>query len=294
MKKQKLPDIMGTRHHLFFENFAPNPIGQVIHSGMTSPMRRNNWWNTGELHSFPYYGLVMIGKGGSGFYRNETGFKCQLRYGNFILVLPHFKQLYGPGKDDEWSDISVGFAGPLFDLHQKNHLFHPSRLVWEVADPAGWISRLTQRLEAARPVSEIGIARETASFLALLLELLESAQLVQENAAASDWFHRACLLLTCDLSRNVDLNAVAGEMGMSYNSFRHYFTRRAGMPPLHYRHQKRVEAACAFLQTTKKSCKEIAAYLGYSSEQHFSAHFKEWMKMPPREYRRQQDKSVSR
>jgi len=283
----------GAKRHLFFERPDRGLPGQILQSGSGMPVRQNDWWNIHEMSSLPYYVLVMMQEGGRGFFRDEKGFECQLEFGHFLLISPGVKRLYGPGKDDHWSELSIAFRGSIFDLHSKCGVFDAHQPVWRLERPAVWTRRLHALLEAPRPVNEVGIARETADFLRLLLGMLEKATPVVKHVPSSDWFTRACVMLTADLSRKTDYRQVAEELGMSYNTFRHYFTQRAGMPPSRYRDSQRIKVACDFLKNTRKPHREIAFYLGYSSEQHFSAHFKEWMQMAPRAYRKQHGRKSS-
>lgn len=284
----------GAKRHLYFTRPQRELPGQILQSGSGVPLRRNDWWNVHEMTSLPYYGLVMMLEGGRGFYRDENGFECQLEFGHFLLIPPQVKRLYGPGKDDQWSEISIAFNGRIFDLHSVSGVFKADQPVWQLARPAVWVRQLRALLEAPRPSNDVGIARETADFLRLVLGMLETATPVQQNVPSSDWFTRACVMLTGDLSRKTDYRQIAETLGMSYNTFRHYFTLRAGMPPSRYRDSQRIELACDFLKNTPKHHREIASYLGYSSEQHFSAHFKEWMQMTPRDYRKLQQRKKGR
>jgi AraC-like DNA-binding protein len=119
------------------------------------------------------------------------------------------------------------------------------------------------------------------------MEILEEATPLQKQAPVGDWFTQACQMLTRDLHHKVDWNSIASEFGMSYHTFRFYFTRRAGMPPTRYRDQIRLRTACDYLTyNTHKSCEEIAFNLGYASLQHFSTYFKKRMELSPNEYRK--------
>src|SRR5690606_20516007 len=118
--------------------------------------------------------------------------------------------------------------------------------------------------------------------------MLEAAKPVQGTEATTDWFGQACQLLTSDLHHTVDLRSIADELAMSYNTFRIYFTRRAGVPPMQYREQARIKRACKYLSETPiKKLHEIAFVLGYSSQQRFSEQFRLHMGMTPQQYRRQ-------
>jgi len=290
MRRIALLAELGANREFYFENLPDDSPGQLLRGGIGIPRRRNDMSDTREMWAYPYYVLEMMQEEGSGSYRNENGFGCQLAYGNFFFVYPGFKQYYGPGKDENWSEICVSFAGRIFDLYRENNILHPHQPVWHLSDPAPWIERLRSLLQTPRPTVALDRAVEATRLLHFLLEMMQEATPVESGHAPSDWFTQACLMLTSDLAHKSDLNRVASQLGMSYHTFRLYFTQRAGMSPLQYRNAKRIEAANGLLIGTDKSCRSIAFMLGYCSGDHFSADFKRHTGLSPREYRREQAK----
>lgn len=278
--------LVGAQREFYFENYSPHGAGYLLRGGVGIPTRRNDWSDVREMWSYPYYVLEMMLEDGAGSYRNESGFECKLGYGDFFLALPDFKQYYGPGREEKWSELCVSFAGRAFDLLQESVVSRLKCPVWHLSHPAPWIERLRTELQKPRPSTELGGALETARFLTFLLEMIEHATPVTGGEATSDWFSQACLLLTRDLHHKVDVQGIAGSLGMSYHTFRLYFKRRAGISPSQYRDQQRIKIATDLLRTTNKPCKSIAFILGYSNGDHFSSHFKEHTGLSPREYRK--------
>lgn len=128
-------------------------------------------------------------------------------------------------------------------------------------------------------------------FLDYLLELLDAAQPIRESKPDADWFTVACKMLTCDLHHKIDLQHIASELGMSYHTFRLYFTRRAGMSPKRYHNQVRLAAASELLiSDTHKHCKEIAFELGFTGPHHFATQFKKQQGISPNAFRQKHRK----
>ncbi len=188
--------------------------------------------------------------------------------------------------NDYWAELNIGFTGALFDLYREWGVLHPGQAVWHLDDPLPWITRLQQILEAPRPKTPREIARGTAHFAVFLMDLMETATPKQTSPAPNDWFTRACLMLTNDLSSKIELQAIADEVGMSYDAFRLHFTRAAGVSPLKYRNAKRVQIACDLLGDTEKSVAEIAFYLGFHDARHLSTFLKKHTGKPPSSHRR--------
>lgn len=285
MKREFRGKAFNTKQGLFFGSEVSNPVGYLRSGGKGISYGRSSEPNPEPLLSRPHYILVMLLENSSAIYHDESGFTCPLSYGDFLLVFPGFRQRYGPGRGDFWGELNIGFTGTLFDLYREWGVLSPERAVWQLKDPAPWITRLERILEAPRPTTPYALARETATFAAFLMELLENSSPKQPTEALNDWFVYACIMLTNNLSEKVDLHSIAEEVGMGYDSFRNRFTRRAGMPPLRYRNQKRIQVACDLLRNTNKPVAEIAFYLGFHDDRHLAAFLKRNTGISPRGYR---------
>lgn len=276
----------GAIHELYFYNAVTSPWGRVVASGMAKGTKLNNWWNTAHAKKQgQHYSLVMMLENSVGFYSNARGFECSLKWGNFFIEFPGQKHRYAPGLDEAWGELCVEFEGEIFDSMLKEKVLSINSSVWCLKNPEHWFLRLQEMLQRPRAASTLGAAREVMAFSAFLLEMIEAAQPQKPSSVPDDWFDRACVLLSRDLSRPLDLRAVAEELEMSYEYFRINFRQLAAMPPGKYRDQQRYKAACERLINTHEPCWEIALYLGFCDEQHFSRRFKQWAGLPPQIYR---------
>lgn len=273
-------------NELCFFSVATSPLGRLLAGGIGRKGRLNNWWNIEhpKKTNSNYYLVMMLQESG-GFYSNESGFECSLQYGDFFVALPGQKIRYAPGATEVWSEICVGFEGAVFDLLQHTELLSSYAPVWQLDNPQPWLERLQTLLHAKRPTSTLEVARETTQFLSLLLEMIEAASPKVAASATSDWFDRACVMLSSDLSQPPCLKKIATELGMSYDTFRRNFRQRAGISPGKYFDKQRCREACHRLTKTQMPCWELAHYLGFCDEQHFSRRFKEWTGLSPRNYR---------
>lgn len=289
MQEAKFKSLLGNYDELLFDNGAPDASGDFLSAGISLPFRTNDWWEMRDLWSYPYYSLNMMLQGGGGSYRNEEGFECELIYGNFFLTVPDIKQHYGPGKNQKWSEMYVGFKGDIFDYYVEQRILSKHPQVWRLSDPDIWIERLRIILESPRPSTRVGTARQMTLFLGFLFEMMEVAMPMQVGDATGDWFGQACRMLANDLHHKVKYHQVAEALGMSYHTFRAYFTKRAGMPPAQYRDAQRLQAAKDMLvNNPHKSCKQIAFTLGYYNGDHFSAQFKKQVGVPPNVFRKKE------
>jgi AraC-like DNA-binding protein len=276
----------GNSNELYFFNVAESALGRLLAGGSGTKGQLNNWWNVEHAkQTANNYYLVMMLEGSAGFYNNEKGFECPLEYGDFFIAFPGQKHRYAPGEAEVWNELCVGFEGEVFDRLQNAALLSPQTPVWHLETPLPWITELKAMLRAPRPTTALGLARETAQYVVFLLKMLEAATPKSSEHALSDWFEQACIMLSTNLSHPPDLKKIALELGLNYETFRRNFQRRAGLPPGKYFDEMRCKEACKRLSETQSPCWEIAHYLGFCDEQHFSRRFKAWKGLSPRNYR---------
>ena len=92
--------------------------------------------------------------------------------------------------------------------------------------------------------------------------------------------------LADDLTGSVDLQTVAAESGLTYDTFRRRFTAQVGQSPSAFRTTRRLQTAATLLRLTDMTHREIARTLGFADEFHFSRRFRAQFGIPPRDYRR--------
>lgn len=98
--------------------------------------------------------------------------------------------------------------------------------------------------------------------------------------------HLALDYIDQHLQQPMTVEAVAQAIGLSPSYLSTLFKKETGQAVSEYIRAKRVETARMLLQYTDYSCLEIAEYLCFSSDSHFSRVFKEHTGQTPREFRR--------
>jgi AraC-like DNA-binding protein len=99
------------------------------------------------------------------------------------------------------------------------------------------------------------------------------------------WLSEAKALLQAELTRQPDYKTVAAKLSMSYDGFRKRFTKETGVSPARYHTLRRIDRAGELLLNEDLSSKEIAHYLGFSDEYHFSRRFKQIIGVSPSGFR---------
>ncbi|MGK3998564.1 helix-turn-helix transcriptional regulator [Sorangium sp. So ce1024] len=97
---------------------------------------------------------------------------------------------------------------------------------------------------------------------------------------------RALAAIHADPGAPWTVGALAGRAGMSRSAFAAELRRHVGEPPLAHVTAWRMRLAARLLEEGRLSIKDIAARVGYGSDEAFNRVFKGWAGVPPGEYRR--------
>ena len=89
-----------------------------------------------------------------------------------------------------------------------------------------------------------------------------------------------------NIYRDIHMDDVAKQFGMSVSTFRRLFRNSYGMAPKQYYQMCRLEEATWLLRTTDRSIQEVAMAVGFESLHGFSAWFRDLTGLPPTEWRR--------
>ena len=98
--------------------------------------------------------------------------------------------------------------------------------------------------------------------------------------------HRCLDYIDHHLQQPLTVALLAQALGLSSSYVSIVFKRETGVAVSEYIRRKRVDTARVLLQYTEFSCLEIAEYLCFSSDSHFSRVFREYTGQTPTEYRR--------
>lgn len=243
-----------------YQSSRTTPLGQIRLGGF---LNKNTSRIFESRRVFGHYVLVYVLEGG-GVYSDANWCEQRVQAGDLLMLFPDLAHSYGPGRDDRWSELFVVFDGPVFDLWRDVGMFSSERPVLRLTPVDDWLDRLQSLLTAGDAAqSEAAQAVDVCCFLTLLTEILAANRPASASAALPPWLERACGLLSAGLSEALELEAVAAEVNMSYETFRKQFQKALGVAPAHYRSRKRIDAACSLLQHTQLSNQEISESLGF-------------------------------
>ena len=181
-----------------------------------------------------------------------------------------------------WTELFAVFTGPLFD-------FLAGLGMLGVAGPR--YPRPVPSIEALRtvlrtPPQSIGAAEHQLLAMAdWLLDTEDTGAEVPGPDISAEVAH-AVGRLADDLTGSVELQTLAAESGLTYDTFRRRFTAQVGQSPSAFRTMRRLQTAATLLRLTDMTHREIARTLGFADEFHFSRRFRAQFGVPPRDYRR--------
>lgn len=202
--------------------------------------------------------------------------------------------------------LTLGSDGPVgaklvcgylaCDARPFNPLLDNLPRVIKSSDPEGepgWLSqfiRLATREAAERRAGGEGV-------LAKLSELM-FIEVVRRHLAAlppgqAGWLaglrdpcvSKALSLIHAEPLRDWTIETLAREAGVSRSVLAERFSRLAGMPPMQYLAQWRMQIATELLSSSNHNMATIAAKAGYASEGAFSRAFKKMVGIPPSVWR---------
>ena len=97
-------------------------------------------------------------------------------------------------------------------------------------------------------------------------------------------------LLSEDVSRDVDIEALASSVNLSASPLRHLFKDETGLTPAQYLKRLRLERARELMEGSFLRLKEVLPQVGITDESHFVRDFKAMHGLPPIKYRHRKRK----
>ena len=147
------------------------------------------------------------------------------------------------------------------------------RSLWALCDEEGAPSRLLARAAGCEILAE--------------LYRLGGATFESAKGGLAPWAERRSLeFMMARLSEDISLDEMAAEARLSSFHFARMFKQSLGAPPRVYLTRLRIEKVCELLEHTNLPVAEIAAVVGYSSNQVLARIFAKHQRMTPTDYRR--------
>ncbi len=287
MADEKLPARLRTALEFKKMIYRSLPSGApgLVGAGSYPKISDRRYYHTAYYKEEEYSGVYLLR--GRGVYRDESGFETVLEPGDFFHRLPGVRHWSEPEVHSDWLEVFLVLPAELWrgwaDMlpgGRDEKSFRPWR--------AGLVPGLAEEFLALRDGLENTQGGDLTRLILRMQELLlEFWRLSRgDGKRPAGLIERACLRLRQDLAREMELEAVAQELGLGYESFRRWFRDETGISPGAYRNRARLERACELLRGSDEPLAYIAQQLGYRDAFAFSRQFKIAFRCAPSEFRR--------
>jgi len=228
------------------------------------------------------YAIVYI-LGGSGIYADSLNGERVVNAGDVLILFPGLVHSYGPRLPGQtWNEGYLVFHGECFAALERDGLLDRRRPVWSPGLLPNVVGGL-DALIAAHRAGNGGDHHLTVARIHLLLAEMMSSDRVSHEIV--DAFAAAKARLAERLDAPVDLEHLAQDAGLSYESFRKKFTASEGLPPAKWRQLRRIDRAKSLLTDSDASLADIAEQLGFCDQFFFSRQFKQVAGVTPGQFR---------
>ena len=229
--------------------------------------------------------ILYITKG-RGWFVSANHKRTELRAGDAVILYPHEWHNYAPDPATGWSEAWIGFTGDNAGRLLYDFFPDKSKPIHHV----GVYDTLCAAFDMAYRVAEEQLPayqQQLAGFVTFIITTIyaRSIQLPYINNPDSNSINFAMKHMRQNLNRNLRMEDIAAQSGMSYSKFRKVFKDYTGFAPVQYLMHLKMERAKDYLLSTRLFCKEISFSLGFNSASHFNKMFRLYQKQTPAEYR---------
>ena len=256
---------------------------QTPYPPLTHPADHDFRWRLGR--TLQEYQLIYITRGGGMFESRSRGL-CRIVAGDLFMLFPGEWHRYSPDVATGWDEYWVAFQGERTAQHAAEFSLSRAEPVLHSHVDAAVIEEFLHIAEEMRR-EEVEYQRIIAARTLLILAL-STASSLRRNFAGTDILRvieKAKCLLLGQADQPVNMEALAGSLGVGYSWFRRMFREYTGLSPAQYHLQLRLNRASELLRTTTFPIGVISQKAGFESAYYFARIFREKTGYSPREYR---------
>jgi len=217
------------------------------------------------------YQLVYVTKGRGVF---ETGQVTHVVVPGSVMVLfPGVRHVYKPDFEVGWTEYWVGFRGAYADTLRKQGFLTPRKPLYEVGLQNSLLAiygRIFELVETQQPLYQI---RASSLVLTLIAEVLSHERKTLQHSSSEGLVEKAKFFMEENIDRAVNVEGMAGLLGVSPSQLNAVFKSYTAMTPHQYFISIKIRKAKELLETGALPVKEIAARLGFDDQYYFSRLF---------------------
>lgn len=234
-------------------------------------------------HAFSSCNFSLVLSGSGSYMLRGTVFKVKAPA--VLLQWPGEPMNYGPAADDTWEELYLIYPGNCRTMLEAANVFSPGMVPVRSFVRTAWFDAALERIKTF----VLAGSRETDGDIGDLLawELVTASFTPSGHRDPAD---RRLEMIRCRLEtnpgRDIQLQQLAGELGMSVSTLRRYWRRFYGDTTFSaYRDEVFLRESCRRLIETGDPVKLIAERLGFESVGYFSRKFHRLSGMTASDYR---------
>lgn len=231
------------------------------------------------------YQFVYISKG-KGTFISENTKRLNITKGQIIILFPGQWHSYRPKNETGWNEYYIGFEGKIIDDLVENGFISPQNQVLDVGINEDLVNLFSTAIKVAKEdktASQQNLAGIVFNILGTILSLAQNKNFETKESAQK--IERAKVIMLENIHKDIDIQGIARNLGVSYSLFRKEFKEYTGYAPAQYFQELKLRNAKEFLAETNLPIKEISYKLNFSSYEYFLSFFKKRVGFTPTEYR---------
>lgn len=231
------------------------------------------------------YQLVYLTKG-CGKFQSDTTDESAVSKGQILVLFPGQWHTYAPLQKTGWNEYYIGFEGEVIDNLVKNSFLTKKNQILDVGLNEELVNLYTRALEIAE-ADKIGTQQYLSGIVMHIIGMIISISKnkIFELGNVDQKIESAKIIMHENVFKDIDVEALAMKLNISYSWFRKVFKDYTGYAPAKYFQELKLRKAKQLLIETSQSVKEISYMLNYTSTEHFFSLFKKRTGFTPIEFR---------
>lgn len=268
------------RYDVAYELLTNDPLEGTVACGFLPKSPEESYMDRGDYSGF----LVISGKGK---YIGDNGEKYDLGPGDFVQRRPGYNHTTTVEEGEPWLEFYISAGPSLYNTLAGIKMISDSAVLKTELRPAtiAKCENLLLDFKRATDKNKKYLMTALQNFLLHINSLVENGE---EIAKVPPMVESVCERLNKDFEKKLDIEAMAKDYKVSYESMRKTFRRYVGMAPNRYRLIMRVNEAQRLLLDSDMSLKIMASELGYADQYAFSTQFKKVVGVSPKKFREEQ------
>lgn len=188
--------------------------------------------------------------------------------------------------EENWTDallrVFPGCSDVILSLREMKSAMAVTGMKW--LELSGLMEKLSRSANLPEAVTILEIIHQISE-CSDMVPLSLTAQSINEIPDISEKKSRIDRYISCNLLKNITLDAISAYAGMNRTYFCLFFKKHYGMKFIDYINNKKIDIACTLLADPQRSVSDIAMQCGFSSVTYFNRVFKAAKGVSPTEHR---------